>query len=136
MCAARTLDPLLAELRRLARRRKMCPSPDCAHQLLRVLSQCELRAIEERANGVAFRFMIGDPPGCAVFTCFLHHPPGSWKLTTAESDVAMELCAGRTLAQIGRLRGVSTNTLKSQVRQIFRKLEVDSRVALARRLFF
>ena len=40
----------------------------------------------------------------------------------------------RTLAQIAHLRGVSTNTVKSQVRQIFRKLNVDSRVALVRKL--
>ena len=33
-----------------------------------------------------------------------------------------------------RLRGVTVNTVKSQVRQIFRKLDVDSRVALVRRL--
>jgi len=32
------------------------------------------------------------------------------------------------------LRGVSTNTVKSQVRQIFRKLNVESRVALVRKL--
>ena len=44
------------------------------------------------------------------------------------------LCEGRTLAQIASLRGVTINTVKSQVRQIFRKLDVDSRVALLRRL--
>jgi DNA-binding NarL/FixJ family response regulator len=48
--------------------------------------------------------------------------------------VAELLCEGRTLAQIAHLRGVSINTIKSQVRQVFRKLEVDSRVALVRRL--
>jgi DNA-binding CsgD family transcriptional regulator len=135
MCAARTPDPLLAELRRVSRR-KTPPLADCAQQLLSLLSLCDLRSIEERANGVAFRFAAGDAPDGATLTCFLHHPPGSWRLTTAEADVAAELCAGRTLAQIGRLRGVSTNTVKSQVRQIFRKLDVGSRVALARRLFF
>jgi DNA-binding CsgD family transcriptional regulator len=55
-------------------------------------------------------------------------------LTAVEAAVADHLCEGRTLAQIARLRGVSVNTIKSQVGQIFRKLRVDSRVALARRL--
>ena len=55
-------------------------------------------------------------------------------LTTAEQAVAEQLCEGRTLAQIAHLRGVSANTVKSQVRQIFRKLNVESRVALVRKL--
>jgi DNA-binding CsgD family transcriptional regulator len=55
-------------------------------------------------------------------------------LTGAELAVTELLCDGRTLAQIARLRGVSINTVKSQVRQIFRKLNVESRVALVRRL--
>jgi DNA-binding CsgD family transcriptional regulator len=69
----------------------------------------------------------------ARLTCVLHHAsPGP--LTTAEAEVAERVCEGRTLAQIARLRGVSVNTIKTQLRQIFRKLEVDSRVALVRRL--
>ena len=59
-----------------------------------------------------------------------HADTKSW----AEAAVAECLCEGRTLAQVARLRGVSVNTIKSQVRHIFRKLEVDSRVALVRRL--
>jgi DNA-binding NarL/FixJ family response regulator len=52
----------------------------------------------------------------------------------AERAVAEQLCEGRTLAQIARLRDVSINTVKSQVRQIFRKLDVENRVGLVRRL--
>jgi DNA-binding NarL/FixJ family response regulator len=63
----------------------------------------------------------------------LHHASAP-KLTGAEQAVAEQLCEGRTLAQIAHLRGVSTNTVKSQVRQIFRKLDVESRVALVRKL--
>lgn len=43
------------------------------------------------------------------------------------------LCEGYSLARIAHERGVSANTVKTQVRQIFRKLNVDSRVALVRR---
>ena len=69
--------------------------------------------------------------------------PGPWhngamtavsKLSRAEDEVAQQLCEGRTLAQIATRRGVSVNTIKTQVRQIFRKLDVNSRVALVRRL--
>jgi DNA-binding CsgD family transcriptional regulator len=56
------------------------------------------------------------------------------KLSHAEADVAQQLCEGRTLAQIAARRGVSVNTIKTQVRQVFRKLDVNSRVALVRRL--
>ena len=69
-----------------------------------------------------------------TFTCVLHSTVGAVGLTTAEQAVAGFLCDGRTLAQVARLRGVSLNTVKSQVRQIFRKLNVDSRVALVRKL--
>jgi DNA-binding CsgD family transcriptional regulator len=54
-------------------------------------------------------------------------------LSRAEAAVAEQLCEGKTLAQIATLRGVSVNTVKTQVRQVFRKLNVDSRVALVRR---
>jgi DNA-binding NarL/FixJ family response regulator len=56
------------------------------------------------------------------------------RLTRCEYVVTEHLCNGLTLAQIARLRGVSINTIKSQARNVFRKLDVDSRVALVRRL--
>jgi DNA-binding CsgD family transcriptional regulator len=66
--------------------------------------------------------------------CILHRPADDGVLTAAEKAVGDLLCEGQTLAQVARLRGVSLNTVKSQVRQIFRKLNVDSRVALVRLL--
>lgn len=56
------------------------------------------------------------------------------RLSRAEAAVAAQLCEGRTLAQIASVRGVSVNTIKTQVRHLYRKLDVDSRVALVRRL--
>lgn len=70
----------------------------------------------------------------APFTCFTHHA-GITPLSRAESAVAEQLCAGKSLAQIAHARGVSVNTIKSQVRQVFRKVNVGSRVALVRRLY-
>jgi DNA-binding NarL/FixJ family response regulator len=129
--AAKNPDALFVQLRRRASRRRLTPA-GCVVPLRRLLAACELRGIEELANGVAFRF--GAPAG-GLLTVFIHHPADAQRLTFAEAEVADVLCTGRTLAQIANLRGVSVNTVKSQVRQIFRKLGIDSRVMLARRLF-
>ena len=69
-----------------------------------------------------------------TITCLLSDPRSAGALTTAEQAVAGQLCEGHTIARIAALRGVSANTVKSQVRQIFRKLDVESRVALVRKL--
>ena len=102
--------------------------------IARLLGSCRAVAIEERAGGLAFRLQSEGEDARFSLTCVLHHPAGVEQLTTAEQAVAEQLCEGRTLAQIAHLRGVSPNTVKSQVRNIFRKLNVESRVALARRL--
>jgi DNA-binding NarL/FixJ family response regulator len=135
--AAKTLDQLLAELRntRYTRIRRPLKSPDAAPLIERLLAACRTVAVEERAGGVAIRLQgITETAAAFSITCVLHHPAGASGLTTAEQAVAEHLCEGRTLAQIAHLRGVSANTVKSQVRQIFRKLNVYSRVALLRRL--
>jgi len=135
--AAKTLTQILAELRSCANKHLRRPAriPDAAPLIARLLGPCRTLAVEERVSGVAFRLQ-GSAETAAPFTltCVLHSPAGALVLTTAEQAVADFLCEGRTLAQIARLRGVSPNTVKSQVRQIFRKLNVDSRVALVRLL--
>jgi DNA-binding CsgD family transcriptional regulator len=100
----------------------------------RLLSSCKTLGVEERAGGIAFRLRGANGKAEFSITCLLHHPHATSELTTAEQAVAEQLCEGRTLAQIASLRGVSANTVKSQVRQIFRKLDVESRVALVRKL--
>ena len=134
MAHARTLAQTLFELRRFKHARFRRARDVAAVPLLaRLLASCHTLGVEERAGGLAFRLQSeGDEPGFSL-TCVLHH---AWDddLTTAERAVAGHLCEGRTLAQIAHLRGVSANTVKSQVRQIFRKLNVDTRVALVRRL--
>jgi DNA-binding CsgD family transcriptional regulator len=108
--------------------------PEAVPLILRLLAPCKTLHIEERAGGIAFRIQGATEKGEFSITCLLHHPGAARELTIAEQAVAGHLCEGRTLAQIARLRGVSTNTVKSQVRQIFRKLDVGSRVALVRTL--
>jgi DNA-binding CsgD family transcriptional regulator len=128
-----TAPEILAELRRYAApRRRHARHTNPVELLARLLDECEALGVEERPGGVVFRLQTrGQDP--ARLTCVLHHASPA-PLTAAEAEVAERMCEGRTLPQIARLRGVSVNTIKSQVRQIFRKLEVDSRVALVRRL--
>ena len=106
--------------------------PEVASLLARLVSQCRALSVEERAGGFAFRLQGSTGRADYSITCLLGGPGSSAALTTAEQAVAAQLCEGRTIAQIAGLRGVSANTVKSQVRQIFRKLNVESRVALVR----
>ncbi|HYJ40962.1 MAG TPA: helix-turn-helix transcriptional regulator [Steroidobacteraceae bacterium] len=134
--AAKTLTQVLAELRSCGgtRLRRSARIPDAAPLIARLVGPCRTLAVEERAHGLAFRLQgATDSAAPFTFTCVLHLP-GAVVLTAAEQAVADFLCEGRTLAQVARLRGVSPNTVKSQVRQIFRKLNVESRVALVRML--
>ena len=136
---ARPIEQALSELRRLAQiaRRRPARVAEAVPLLARILSSSRATAIEERVGGLAFRLEFRDADGapCSL-TCVLHDAGLAATLTSCEGEVAAQLCEGRTLAQIATLRGVSINTVKSQVRQIFRKLDVDTRVALVRRLMF
>jgi DNA-binding CsgD family transcriptional regulator len=138
MAVARSLNQSLSELRRFkAARLRRVRAIEAGPLIARLLAASRTVSIEERAGGIAFRLQSAEAPGtdepAFTLTCVLHHPVEQ-ELTGAEQSVAAQLCDGRTLAQIARLRGVTINTVKSQVRQIFRKLDVDTRVALVRRL--
>jgi DNA-binding CsgD family transcriptional regulator len=131
------LEQTLGDLRRLVRgaRRRPARLGEAAPLLVRLLQSARTVAIESRAGGMAFRFEARDSTaGRCLFTCVIQDAADDARLTTSEREVAERLCDGRTLAQIARLRGVTINTVKSQVRQIFRKLDVETRVALVRRL--
>jgi DNA-binding NarL/FixJ family response regulator len=131
MGPARPIADLLAELRTLLSPRRRRTMADAAPLLASMLSACRVSAVEESSGRITFRFH--DRSSAVRVTCVVHHSPTP-SLTAAEAAVAKSLCEGRTIAQIASLRGVSVNTVKSQVRQLFRKLNVDSRVALVRRL--
>jgi DNA-binding CsgD family transcriptional regulator len=131
--ASRPLAEILVELRRcVPGHHRPHTERDCIALLSRLLPHCLPLAVDERPGSITFKLQIATDPRTRL-TCVLHHTERT-PLTAAEAAVAEELCEGRTLAQIARLRGVSVNTIKSQVRQLFRKLEVDSRVALVRRI--
>jgi DNA-binding CsgD family transcriptional regulator len=137
MPSAKTLTQTLAELRSCGTTRLRRPArvPEAAPLIARLLASCKTLAVEERAHGIAFRLRGAiDTARTFDFTCTLHFPGGGAVLTAAEQAVADLLCEGRTLAQIAHARGVSANTVKSQVRQVFRKVNVESRVALVRKM--
>ena len=134
--ATTTASQHLAQLRRLARQaqRRVARLPEAAPLIARVIGCCRTLGIERRSAGLAVRLQLVDDAGECLPPRVIHDSAESMPRTAAERVVAAQLCDGRTLAQIARLRGVSINTVKSQARQIFRKLDVDSRVALVRRL--
>ena len=131
------LEKTLLDLRRLVRgsRRRSVRAADATPLLVRLLQSAHTVEIEPRAGGMAFRLEARESVSArCTFTCVVQDAADDIPLTASERQVAERLCEGWTLAQIARLRGVTINTVKSQVRQIFRKLDVDTRVALVRRL--
>ncbi len=117
-----------------AARRRAVRLGEAAPLIARIAASGKAIGVEERAGGVAFRLEAGDAAGSRCVLICVIDADDRQPLTPSEREVAGHLCDGRTLAQIARLRGVSVNTVKSQVRQIFRKCDVDTRVALVRRL--
>jgi len=130
------IEQAVDELRRLARaaKRRAVRPGDAAPLIARIAAQGRIIGIEQRGGGIAFRLEAGEAAGSRCLLVCVVDAGDRQPLTPSERDVASHLCDGRTLAQIARLRGVTVNTVKSQVRQIFRKCDVDSRVALVRRL--
>lgn len=56
---------------------------------------------------------------------------GEWKLTAAESEVALLLLKGLSLKEIGALRETSERTVREQARSVYRKAELSGRSALS-----
>ena len=135
--AAKTLTQILAELRSCGstRLRRSARVPDAAPLIARLLGPCRTLAVEERASGLAFRLQgATDSAAAFTITCVLHLAGGRRGADyrrTGGGRAAVRRADARADCQ---LRGVSPNTVKSQVRQIFRKLNVESRVALVRLL--
>jgi DNA-binding CsgD family transcriptional regulator len=136
MPAARTLQQSLRELRRCARGASRRPPriSELKPLIDRMLACGEAVSIEERDGAVWIRLRASDATAGYALTCVIKDADHFARLTRCEYVVAEHLCNGLTLAQIARLRGVSINTIKSQARNVFRKLDVESRVALVRRL--
>lgn len=55
------------------------------------------------------------------------HPAQRFRLSAREAQILEQLAAGRKLTQIARANVVSLNTIKTQVRSLYRKLDVSGR---------
>jgi DNA-binding NarL/FixJ family response regulator len=132
---AHTLRQAMRELRRLARgaHRRPPRTTEALPLLEQLMRSAERLSLEERSGDILLRVFARDESKVCKVSCLIQDADLP-RLTPCEQAVAELLCNGLTLAQTARLRGVSVNTIKSQVRQVFRKLNVDSRVALVRRL--
>jgi DNA-binding CsgD family transcriptional regulator len=53
-----------------------------------------------------------------------------YNLTTAEARLATELYAGNTLPEVSKILNISINTARTQLRNVFRKVGVNSQAAL------
>ena len=51
---------------------------------------------------------------------------GGWKLSAAETDVAMFALKGCTIAEIARMRGSAEGTVRAQLSQVYAKASVTS----------
>jgi len=80
----------------------------------------------------ATRFNVG---GRKMVVLSFELPTRAWDaaLSKAEAEVARELLAGRSNADIARARGTSARTVANQVARVFRKLGVQGRNQLAAR---
>jgi DNA-binding CsgD family transcriptional regulator len=74
------------------------------------------------------RFRLGGDE-FAVISLPTHIPHGA-TLTRAERETAELLARGLTNKDIALARGTSTNTVANQIKSVFRKLGVRSRVEL------
>lgn len=130
------MHPLLRELRRVARSAQRRPArlADTLSLVGRAMNHTEALTVEERGDAVVVRMLSRHAATSCTLTCVVQDAQFQASLTACEQAVAEHLCDGLTLAQVARLRGVSINTIKSQVRQVFRKMDVGSRVALVRKL--
>ncbi len=93
--------------------------------LVRAEDRAALRDLADRADRARLRAVLarGDVPDVLVGA---GRAP---QLTTREQAVLDALAEGATLAAVAARAGVSPNTVKSQVRSLYRKLGADSRQA-------
>jgi DNA-binding CsgD family transcriptional regulator len=86
-----------------------------------------LEAVTPNAQGTTIRAVARHPRR--------NRPVEGWQsLTDTERQVALLVAEGLTNAQVGQRMFLSRHTIDFHLRQIFRKLNVHSRVAMTRRV--
>jgi DNA-binding CsgD family transcriptional regulator len=121
-----------------------CTHKKLEHELTRVLSEdgCETSfslRVNRRTETVVIRAL---PVGSSTNTCALIDLSVATEvrlrqqfgLTPAEAEIARAIFHGLSLVKIAKDRCAFINTVKTQVRYIFQKVGVRSKVSLARRI--
>jgi DNA-binding NarL/FixJ family response regulator len=83
-----------------------------------------VRALEAVHAG---EIVVSDPPGKERPVTGLDWPGRGEGLTERESEVLALITQGRTNAEVAEMTFLSPNTVKSYIRNIYRKIEVSSR---------
>jgi DNA-binding NarL/FixJ family response regulator len=81
-------------------------------------------ALEAVHNGER---VVSDPPGRARSTSGLDWPGRTEGLTDREAEILALITQGKSNADVAALTFLSPNTVKSYIRTIYRKIEVESR---------
>jgi DNA-binding NarL/FixJ family response regulator len=75
----------------------------------------------------AGQIVISEPPRRATGTAGQDWPGRAEGLTDREAEILALITQGKTNAEVAQLTFLSPNTVKSYIRTIYRKIEVDSR---------
>ncbi|MBX3269654.1 MAG: helix-turn-helix domain-containing protein [Sandaracinaceae bacterium] len=110
---------------------------DCVRRVIRGADRGSAHAF--RVDGVILRLTrLDGEDGVRYLACLTDAPAPvlgeASALTAAERAVAEAAAAGLTVAEIAELQGASPNTIKAHLKSVYRKLEVATRVELARAL--
>lgn len=86
--------------------------------------------IGDAAEEAVASLMIGDPEAGQVFTPDVMQ--SLYELTPAESELVVLLADGKCLKDAADLRGVTLNTVRSQLKQVFAKTDTNRQAQLIR----
>jgi len=98
------------------------------------LARASLRALQrdlEQVRGESMRWRQDSRALIEGLSLAIQHQFGDWKLTTAESEVALLLLKGLSLKEIAALRATSERTVREQARTVYRKADLSGRSALS-----
>jgi LuxR family transcriptional regulator, activator of conjugal transfer of Ti plasmids len=88
------------------------------------------RRLDARLTDLA-RFAALAANGAQRFAATSHRPSATASLSTRECEILLRVLEGKSNWAIARLLNVSENTVKFHLKNIFRKLDVSSRVVAA-----
>lgn len=93
---------------------------------------CPLRIVDPDFHTVAGAIFVDDPGDPASVSEELLRD--LYGLTPREAEVAVQLGGGRTLPEVGQMLGISVNTVKARLQEVFAKTETHRQADLSRLL--